>query len=339
MTDGDPGVQNPHESILPDITRAVGYTPLVRLNRVGSEYPVEILAKCEFMNPGGSVKDRIAFRMLEEAEREGKIAPGHTLIEATSGNTGIGLALACAVRGYPLVIVMPQKMSAEKQRTMEALGATIVRTRTEAAHDDPDSNFAIARRLRDEIPNARILDQWSNRANPDAHEFGTGAEILAQTGGRLTHFVASAGTGGTITGVARAFEKAGVAVEIIGADPIGSVLGGGEAGPTYAVEGIGYDFIPDTLDQSVVSRWIKTDDETSFGLARRLIRDEGLLCGGSCGAAMQAALAVAADAPAGSRIVVVLPDGIRNYMSKMLDDEWLRENGFARAIPPTRTPE
>ncbi len=341
--EGDPGIPNPHESVLPDVLHAVGYTPMVRLNRVGAEHPVEILAKLEYLNPGGSVKDRIAFRMLEEAERDGKIEPGNTLIEATSGNTGIGLALACAVRGYPLVIVMPQKMSAEKQRTMEALGATIVRTRTEAAHDDPDSNFSVARRLREEIPNSRILDQWANEANPDAHEFGTGAEILAQTGaltgGRgLTHFVASAGTGGTITGVGRAFRRAGVAVEIVGADPVGSVLGGGEAGPTYQVEGIGYDFIPDTLDRSFVSRWVKTDDRTAFTLARRLIREEGLLVGGSCGSAMQAALEVARDAAPGSRIVVILPDGIRNYMSKMLDDEWLREKGFADAIPPKRTP-
>ena len=319
---------DPDGMILPDVLQAVGHTPLVRLRHVGAEHPVEILAKCEFVNPGGSIKDRIAFSMIDEAERAGTIQPGDTLIEATSGNTGIGLAMAAAVRGYKLVICMPQKMSAEKQRTMEALGATIVRTRTEAAHEDADSNFKIAERMRDELPNAHILDQWKNPANIAAHYDGTAAEIIRQTGGHFTHFVAGAGTGGTLTGCGRRFRDEGLAVEMIGADPIGSVLGGGDAGPTYQVEGIGYDFIPDTLDRSLVSRWIKTDDRTAFTLARRLIREEGLLVGGSSGSAMQAALEVAASAPAGSRIVVILADGIRNYMSKMLDDAWMSEHGF-----------
>lgn len=319
---------DPDGVILPDILQAVGHTPMVRLRHIGKEHPVEILAKCEFVNPGGSIKDRIAHSMIEEAERSGRIKPGDTLIEATSGNTGIGLAMAAAVRGYKLVICMPQKMSAEKQRTMEALGATIVRTRTEAAHDDADSNFSIAAKMQRELPNAHILDQWTNPANIAAHYNGTAAEVIAQTGGCFTHFVAGAGTGGTLTGCGRRFRDEGLAVEVIGADPIGSVLGGGEAGPTYQVEGIGYDFIPDTLDQSLVSRWIKTDDKTSLNLARRLIREEGLLVGGSSGSAMQAALEIAANARAGSRIVVILADGIRNYMSKMLDDAWMREHRF-----------
>ncbi len=319
---------DPDRMILPDVLQAVGHTPLVRLRHVGKEHPVEILAKCEFVNPGGSIKDRIAFAMIDEAEKSGRIKPGDTLIEATSGNTGIGLAMAAAVRGYSLVICMPQKMSAEKQRTMEALGATIVRTRTEAAHDDADSNFSIAEKMRRELPNAHILDQWTNPANISAHYDGTAQEIIEQTGGEFTHFVAGAGTGGTLTGCGRRFRDEGLTVEMIGADPIGSILGGGEAGPTYQVEGIGYDFIPQTLDRSLVSRWIKTDDKTSFTLARRLMREEGLLVGGSSGSAMQAALEIAQDSPAGSRIVVILGDGIRNYMSKMMDDEWMREHGF-----------
>lgn len=319
---------DPDRMILPDVLQAVGHTPLIRLRHVGKEHPVEILAKCEFVNPGGSIKDRIAFAMIDEAEKGGRIKPGDTLIEATSGNTGIGLAMAAAVRGYRLVICMPQKMSAEKQRTMEALGATIVRTRTEAAHDDPDSNFSIAEKMRRELPNAHILDQWTNPANISAHYDGTAHEIIEQTGGEFTHFVAGAGTGGTLTGCGRRFRDEGLTVEMIGADPIGSILGGGEAGPTYQVEGIGYDFIPQTLDRSLVSRWVKTDDKTSFTLARRLMREEGLLVGGSSGSAMQAALEIAQDAPAGSRIVVILGDGIRNYMSKMMDDEWMREHGF-----------
>lgn len=322
---------DPDRNILPDVLQAVGHTPLVRLRHVGAEYPVEILAKCEFINPGGSIKDRIAFSMIDEAERSGRIRPGDTLIEATSGNTGIGLAMAAAVRGYKLVICMPQKMSAEKQRTMEALGATIVRTRTEAAHDDADSNFAIAAKMQRELPNAHILDQWTNHANISAHYDGTASEIIEQTGGQFTHFVSGAGTGGTLTGCGRRFRDEGLVVEMIGADPIGSILGGGEAGPTYQVEGIGYDFIPQTLDRSLVSRWIKTDDKSAFTLARRLIREEGLLVGGSSGSAMQATLEIARDAPAGSRIVVILADGIRNYMSKMLDDDWMREHRFLDA--------
>ncbi|MER3496077.1 MAG: cystathionine beta-lyase [Armatimonadota bacterium] len=318
--------------ILNDIMEGVGNSPMVRLNRIGKEFDVEILAKLEMFEPGGSIKDRIAVRMVDEAARAGRIRPGDTLIEATSGNTGIGLALACAVRGYQLIICMPKKMSAEKQNTMEALGATIVRTRTSAKHDDPDSNFKIAERLQREIPNAHILDQWSNTDNIDAHYHGTAVEILDQTDGKLDYFVAGAGTGGTLTGVARRLRDEGVAVEIVGADPIGSILGGGEGGTPYKVEGIGYDFIPDNLDKSLIHRWIKTDDASAFRLARRLIREEGILAGGSSGSAMQAALEVAKSAPSGSRIVVVLPDGIRNYMSKMMDPVWLKKNGLAGSL-------
>jgi len=312
-----------------NILETIGGTPMVRLNKIGAEFPVEILAKCEFMNPGGSVKERVAYRMIEEAEKSGRIKPGDTLIEATSGNTGIGLAMACAVKGYRLIITLPEKMSREKQITMEALGAEIVRTPTSAAHDSPESNFGVAERLRKEIPNAHILDQWTNPANPDCHYYGTGAEILEQTDGRVDYFVCGVGTGGTITGVARRLKESLPDVKIIGVDPIGSIIGGGEPGDPYLVEGIGYDFIPEILDQSLVDEYVKTDDKTSFLLALRLIREEGMLVGGSSGSAMQGVLEIARRCKGGERIVVILPDNVRNYMSKFLDPLWRAEKGMA----------
>jgi cystathionine beta-synthase len=317
-----------HPGVYDNILQVIGQTPMVRLHRVGSEYPVEILAKCEFLNPGGSIKERITVRMVEEAEKSGRIKPGDTLIEATSGNTGIGLALACAVKGYRLIICLPEKMSAEKQRVMERLGAKIVRTPTEAAHEDPESNFSVAAQLQKEIPNAHILDQWTNPANPDAHYYGTGEEILEQTGGKLEYFVAGAGTGGTLTGVGRRLKEHSKSIQIIGADPEGSILGGGEPGDPYLVEGIGYDFIPDTLDRSVVDRWIKTNDKESLPLALRLIREEGMLVGGSSGSVMQATMEIAKECKGGERIVVILADNVRNYMSKFLDPEWMQLNGI-----------
>lgn len=316
------------ERIFDNILQVIGHTPMVRLNKIAAEYPVEMLAKCEFLNPGGSVKERVAYHMVEEAERSGRIKPGDTLIEATSGNTGIGLAMACAVKGYRLIICMPEKMSAEKQRTMEALGAEIVRTPTEAAHDSPESNFGVAKRLQKEIPNAHILDQWTNPANPDSHYHGTAEEILKQTDGRLDYIVCGVGTGGTITGVARRLKEVLPDVKVIGVDPEGSIIGGGEPGGPYLVEGIGYDFIPDILDQSLVDEYIKTNDQVSFRLALRLIREEGMLVGGSSGSAMQGALEIARRCKGGERIVVILPDNVRNYMSKFLSPEWREERGL-----------
>jgi cystathionine beta-synthase len=313
--------------ILQDITTAVGNTPLIRLNRIGEEYGCEILGKCEFLNPGGSVKDRIGVRMVEEAEREGRIKPGDTLIEPTSGNTGIGLALAAAVKGYKLIITMPEKMSREKQVVLEALGAKIVRTPTEAAHDAPESLFGVAKKLNAEIPNSHILDQYKNENNTLAHYHGTGAEIIAQTGGQLDYFVCGVGTGGTITGAGRKLKEEIPGVRIIGADPVGSILGGGTEVSTYKVEGIGYDFFPDVLDNSVIDEYVKTRDKESFTLARRLIREEGMLVGGSSGSALHAALEIAKREP-GKRIVVVLADSVRNYMTKFISDDWMRENGF-----------
>lgn len=317
-----------HPGITPDILSAVGNTPLVRLNRIGKEYPVEILAKCEFMNPGGSIKDRIGVRMVLEAEKEGRIKPGDTLIEPTSGNTGIGLALAAAARGYKLIITMPQKMSMEKQVVLEALGATIVRTPTELAHDHPDSLFGVARRLNKEIPNSHILDQYTNENNNDAHYYGTAGEILEQTGGRFDYFVTGVGTGGTVTGCARRFKKDAPNVKIVGADPVGSILGGGEPGDPYKVEGIGYDFFPAVLDNTLVDRYVKTTDRPSFELALRLIREEGMLVGGSSGSALYAALEIAKECKGGERIVVILADSVRNYLSKFLSPAWMKDQGF-----------
>ena len=313
-----------HDSIL----TTVGNTPVVRLARIGRDLPVELLAKCEFMNPGGSVKDRIGVRMLLDAEKQGRIKPGDTLIEPTSGNTGIGIALAGAVRGYRIIITMPEKMSREKQVVLEALGAEIIRTPTEAAWDAPESHIGVARRLQQVIPNSHILDQYSNPSNPLAHVEGTGAEIVEQCDGKLDAVVMTAGTGGTITGVARTVKAKIPGCQIIGVDPEGSILAGPGPIKSYKVEGIGYDFIPDVLDVSLVDRWVKSNDKDSFRIARQLIRQEGLLVGGSCGAAVWAAMQVAKDFQPGARILCILSDSIRNYLTKFVDDRWMRENGL-----------
>lgn len=317
--------------VLDSICDAVGGTPMVRLQHVARDVPCEVLAKCEFMNPGGSVKDRIGVRMLDDAERAGRIKPGDTLIEPTSGNTGIGLAMAAAARGYRLIITMPEKMSHEKQVVLEALGAEIIRTPTEAAWDAPESHIGVARRLHEVIPNSHILDQYSNPSNPLAHEEGTGREILDQCGGKLDAVVVTAGTGGTISGIARVVKREVPGAEIVGVDPEGSILAGPGEIKSYKVEGIGYDFIPKVLDRSLVDRWIKTNDRDSFRLARQLIRQEGLLVGGSSGAAVWAALKVAKEMTRGQRVVVILPDSIRNYLTKFVSDEWMRRNGFEQA--------
>jgi cystathionine beta-synthase len=303
---------------------------------VGHDTGCEILVKCEYLNPGGSVKDRIGVRMLLEAQKSGRIRPGDTLIEPTSGNTGIGLALAAAVYGYRVIITMPEKMSREKQVVLEALGAEIIRTPTEAAWDSPESHIGVARQLQKILPNAHILDQYGNPDNPDAHYEGTGAEIVEQCGGRLDYCVMTAGTGGTITGVARKLKAAVPGVKVIGVDPVGSILAGPGAIHSYKVEGIGYDFIPDVLDRSLVDEWIKSEDRPSFLTARRVIRQEGPLCGGSAGAAVWAALQVARREP-GKRIVIILADSVRNYLTKFIDDRWMRENGFSERSWETGT--
>jgi len=266
--------------------------------------------------------------MVEQAEKSGRIKPGDTLIEPTSGNTGIGIALAAAVKGYHCLIVMPEKMSKEKQVVLEALGAKIVRTPTEAAWNDPESHISIAKKLNGEIPDSHILDQYANPDNPDAHYEGTAGEILADFGIGLDMCVMGAGTGGTITGVARKLKQKIPSIKIVGADPFGSILGGGDEVFPYQVEGIGYDFFPDVLDNTLVDKYVKVNDQDSFRLARRLIKEEGLLCGGSSGTAMVAAMKEAKELKKGQKCLVILPDGVRNYMSKFLSDNWMKEQGF-----------
>lgn len=314
--------------LLKNILEAVGKTPIVRMNRIGEELACELYGKCEFLNPGGSVKDRIALNMIEQAEKEGRIKPGDTLIEATSGNAGIGFALAGAVKGYKVVITMPAKMSHEKEVLLESLGAKIYRTRTEAKWNDPDSHLSLAKRLQKEIPNSHLLDQYANPNNPAAHYEYTAQEILDDMGENLSMVVMGVGTGGTITGVGKRLKKELPQVEIIGVDPYGSILGGGTEICPYLIEGIGYDFFPKVLDNSLVDEYVKVHDKDSFLMARRLIREEGLLVGGSSGTAVFAALNVAKRLSAGQRCLVILPDGIRNYMSKFADDHWMRANGF-----------
>lgn len=315
--------------IFENILGTIGQTPLVKLQKIAKDLPANLYAKCEFFNPGGSVKDRIAFNMVKRAEEKGTIHPGDTLIEPTSGNTGIGLALAGCVLGYKVIIVMPEKMSKEKEVTLKALGADIVRTPTKVPAEDPRSHINVAKKLEKEILGAYILDQYSNPANFMAHYEGTAEEILKDLNNQVDMLVIGAGTGGTLTGLARRMKEACPQCEIIGVDPVGSILAGDGPIDTYEVEGIGYDFIPEVLNRSLVSKWIKTIDKDSFILARELIRKEGILGGGSCGAALYAGLREAKRLKKGQNCVIIMPDGIRNYMSKFLNDSWMKEKGFA----------
>ncbi|PYH95368.1 cystathionine beta-synthase [Aspergillus ellipticus CBS 707.79] len=328
---------------LDTIIQHIGNTPLVKLNKLPRSLGIDatVYAKLEYFNAGGSVKDRIALRMIEEAERSGRIKPGDTLIEPTSGNTGIGLALVAAVKGYKTIITLPEKMSAEKVSVLRALNATIIRTPNEAAFDSPESHIGVAKRLEKELPNAHILDQYGNENNPLAHEFGTAEEIWTQTEGRIKAIVAGAGTGGTITGLARGLKKHNPNVQVIAADPQGSILAlpaalnEEHANEPYKVEGIGYDFIPQVLDRQAVDKWYKTADRESFQYARRLIAEEGLLVGGSSGSAMSALAQAAKDQSFNKDdvVVVVLPDSIRSYLTKFADDDWLAANGLLSLAP------
>jgi cystathionine beta-synthase len=310
------------------IIEAVGNTPLVRLGRVerGEGISARLLAKLEHLNPGGSVKDRPAVKMIEVAEREGLLKPGGTVVEPTSGNTGAGLALAAAVKGYRCICVMPDKVSQEKRDLLEALGAEIVVTPTALTPDDPESYYAVAERLAREIPGGFEPGQYENPANPLSHYQTTGPEIWSQTSGRISHFVAGMGTCGTITGVGRYLKERNPGVRVIGADPEGSIFSDPNNVHTYAVEGVGEDFYPGNYDPEVVDEVIQVTDRESFLMTRRLMAEEGLFVGGSCGMAVVAAVRAAMELPEDAVVVVLLPDTGRNYVSKVFADDWLLEN-------------
>jgi cystathionine beta-synthase len=323
----------PGPEIASSLLDLVGDTPLLRLGRVGADLACDLVAKVEIFNPGGSVKDRPAIAMIDAAEREGLLRPGGTIVEPTSGNTGVGLAIVAAQRGYGCIFVMSDKMSPEKIALLRAYGAEVVVCPTAVPPDHPDSYYSVADRLTRETPNAFRPDQYSNPHNPEEHERSTGPEIWRQTAGRITHFVAGVGTGGTITGVARALKARNPAVQIIAADPEGSVYSGGTGRP-YLVEGVGEDFWPTTYDPTVVDRTVMVTDAQSFETARRVTREEGLLIGGSGGTAVHAALVVGAELGPDDLVVTLIPDSGRGYLSKIFDDAWMMDFGFIRCDGP-----
>jgi cystathionine beta-synthase len=320
----------------PTLLELVGSTPIVRLDRIGRDVAPRLLAKLEYLNPGGSNKDRIGISMIEAAEQAGKLRPGGTIVEPTSGNTGVGLAIAAATRGYRCIFVMPDKMSQEKISMLRAYGAEVVITPTAVEHDSPESYYSVSDRLAEEIPGGFKPDQYSNPANPDAHYATTGPEIWEQTGGELDAVVISVGTGGTVSGVGRYLKERDPRIQIVGADPEGSVYTSAETHP-YLVEGIGKDTWPDTMDREIVDRWVRVSDRDSFVTARRLAREEGILGGGSTGTTVWAALEIARDFGPGATILTVLPDSGRSYLSKFYDDHWMLQYGFLERKSPTPT--
>jgi cystathionine beta-synthase len=322
-------MEQPEPQIADSLIDLIGDTPLVRLNRVTEGLACTIVAKLEMLNPGGSVKDRPALAMIEQAERDGLLKPGGTIVEPTSGNTGVGLAIVAAQRGYRCIFVVTDKVAPEKIRLLEAYGADVVVCPVAVEPDDPQSYYSVAERLVRETPGAFRPNQYGNEWNPWAHEQTTGPEIWRQTAGRITHFVAGVGTGGTITGVGRYLKAQSSAVQIVGADPAGSVYSGGSGRP-YLVEGIGEDFWPTTYDPSLVDRVVAISDEDSFLMARRVTCDEGLLIGGSGGTAVAAALEVGRELGSDDLVVVLIPDSGRGYLSRVFDQEWMAGFGFLR---------
>ena len=330
--DGMPGVR-------PSILETIGWTPIVKLNKVARGLPCHLLAKCEFFNPGGSVKDRIGITMIEDAEQTGRLKPGGTVVEGTSGNTGVGLAIAAAIKGYKTVFVMPDKMSDEKIRLLRAFGARVVITPTAVEPDDPRSYYSVSRRLSEETPNAILANQYHNQVNPLTHYHSTGPEIWEQTGGRVTHLVVATGTGGTISGTGRYLKERNPDIKIIGVDPVGSLLydyfktGQMTEAHSYKVEGIGEDFLPTTTHFDVIDDMVKVTDQECFLMTRRLVREEGIFCGGSCGAAVAGAIKYIQQEKLGPEavVVVILPDSGSRYLSKVFNDDWMRENGFLQS--------
>jgi cystathionine beta-synthase len=310
------------------ILDAIGGTPLVRLSRLGAGLRPQLVAKVEALNPGGSIKDRVALALIEAAERDGRLKPGGTIVEPTSGNTGTGLAIAARLKGYRVVAVMPDKMSKEKIDLLRAYGAEVVLAPTDVPPDSPQSYYRVADRLAEEIPGAFQPNQYFNAANPEAHYRSTGPELWEQSGGRITHLVAGVGTGGTITGTGRYLKERNPAIEVIGADPVGSIYSNEEVKP-YLIEGVGEDFWPATFDPSIVDRYVTVSDRDAFLMTRRLAAEEGLLVGGSSGMAVWAALQVARelDDPE-AMVAVILPDGGRNYLSKVFNDAWMTQYGL-----------
>ena len=320
-------MQTPELDVAESVLDLIGNTPMVQLPRVGAGLPCPVVAKLETTNPGGSSKDRPAVTMIDEAEKAGLLKPGGTIVEPTSGNTGVGLAIVAAQRGYKCVFVMTDKVSSEKVSLLEAYGAQVVVCPVSVAPDDPRSYYSTAERLVNEIPDAYRPDQYHNQANPQAHYDSTGPEIWQQTRGRVTHFVAGAGTGGTITGVGRFLKEQSPTVQIIVADPANSVYSGGDGRP-YLVEGVGEDFWPDTYDPEVVDSTIAISDADSFAMAHRVTKEEGILIGGSGGTAVAAALRVAEGLTADDLVVVLIPDSGRGYLSKVFDNKWMSAMGF-----------
>ena len=328
--------EKPYDNVL----ETIGWTPMIRLNRVTRGIRTPVLAKAEFFNPGGSLKDRIGLPIIEAAERDGRLKPGGTIVEATSGNTGVGLAIAAALKGYRCVFTMPDKMSHEKVRLLKAFGAEVIITPTAVAPDHPQNYIVVANRIASETPNSLFANQFYNDANPAAHYATTGPEIWKQTEGRVTHFIFAAGTGGTISGVGRFLKEKKPSVQIIAGDPLGSILAemwrtkgeGKPEGAPYKIEGIGQDKVPGTLDMGVIDDFMTVTDKEAFTMARRLTREEGLFVGGSSGLIVHVALHVArrVDDPAAC-VVAVLPDTGERYLSKLYTDEWMRENQMLEA--------